>query len=251
MYDDKPKLPGSDGRENFPKQLDHAIQSAGAWMAERQKPEGYWVGRLESNICMEAEWILALHFLGLDDHPLRQRLANALIRERREDGSWQIYHEAPAGDINATVEAYAALRSVGHAADDPEMIRTREWIFKAGGLRNVRVFTRYWLALIGEWPWRHTPSVPPEVIHFPNWFPFSIYNFAQWARATLMPIAVSVRASAQPGVLPVGAQLDELFPHRGVEILITDCRRKLTPISGTDFSEFTDGSFAWRCNPWG
>ena len=32
-----------------------------------------------------------------------------------------------------------------------------------GGLRNVRVFTRYWLALIGEWPWEKTPNLPPEV----------------------------------------------------------------------------------------
>ncbi len=78
-------------------------------------------------------------------------------------------------------------------------------------MRNVRVFTRYWLALIGEWPWEKTPNLPPEVIWFPLWFPFSIYNFAQWARATLMPIALlSARRPSRP--LPPENRLDALFP---------------------------------------
>ena len=197
---------------NFSGQVDGAIAGAAEWLAAAQKPEGYWVGRLESNVCMEAEWILALWFMGLEDHPLRPRLAKALLREQREDGSWEIYKDAPAGDINTTVEAYAALRSTGMSAQAPELAKAREWILAKGGLRNIRVFTRYWLALIGEWPWTKTPNVPVEVIHFPNWFPFSIYNFAQWARATLMPIAV-LSARRPVRALPADCRLDELFPQ--------------------------------------
>jgi len=211
MFDDKTPKPPTQ-RSNFETQLTHAIEEAGAWIVGRQKPEGYWAGRLESNACMEAQWILALWFMGLEDHPLRPRLAQSLRETQREDGSWEIYHDAPAGDINATVEAYAALRSMGALADDPALQRAREWIAARGGLKNIRVFTRYWLALIGEWPWEKTPNLPPEVIYFPNWFVFSIYNFAQWARATLMPLAVlSARRPSRP--LPHGARLDELFPQ--------------------------------------
>lgn len=198
-------------RGNFEAQLDQSIRAAAGWLATRQKPEGYWVGRLESNACMEAQWILCLWFLGLEDHHLRPRLAASLLKSQRPDGSWEIYHDAPAGDINTTVEAYAALRSCGVSADDPRLIRARDWIHAKGGLRNIRVFTRYWLALIGEWPWEKTPNIPPEVIHFPPWFVFSIYNFAQWARATLMPIAVlSARRPSRP--LPAENRLDDLFP---------------------------------------
>ena len=46
--------------------------------------------------------------------PLRRRLAQSLLDTQRPDGAWQIYHDAPNGDINATVEAYAALRSLGY-----------------------------------------------------------------------------------------------------------------------------------------
>ena len=209
MFDQQSKSDGPPS--NFERQLTASIDDAADWLAVRQKPEGYWVGRLESNACMEAEWVLALWFMGLEDHPLRPRLAESLRRTQHEDGAWRIYYGAPAGDINTTVEAYAALRSVGDAPDAPHMARAREWIFAKGGLRNVRVFTRYWLALIGEWPWERTPNVPPEVIYFPNWFPFSIYNFAQWARATLMPIAV-LSARRPLRALPAGRRLDELFP---------------------------------------
>lgn len=204
--------PHNRGVDNFEGALRSAMQAAVDWSVERQKPDGHWVGAVQSNACMEAQWCLALWFLGLERHPLRPRLARSLLDTQRRDGSWQVYHGAPNGDINATVEAYAALRSMGHRDDEPALRRAREWIARKGGLRNVRVFTRYWLALIGEWPWEKTPNLPPEVVWLPRWFPFSIYNFAQWARATLMPIAVlSARRPSRP--LPPANRLDALFPE--------------------------------------
>ncbi|MDE2364427.1 MAG: squalene--hopene cyclase [Hyphomicrobiales bacterium] len=189
-----------------------AISAAAKWLVDRQKPDGHWVGRAETNACMEAQWCLALWFLGLEAHPLRARLGASLLQTQRPDGAWQVYFGAPNGDINATVEAYAALRSLGHRDDEPALAKARDWIRAKGGLRNVRVFTRYWLALIGEWPWEKTPNIPPEIIWLPVWFPFSIYNFAQWARATLMPIAIlSAHRPARP--LPAGNTLDALFPE--------------------------------------
>ncbi len=45
----------------------------------------------------------------------------------------------------------------------------------------------------------------------PRWFPFNIYNFASWARTTLLPLAVlSARRAVRP--LPPDRRLDELFP---------------------------------------
>ncbi len=191
--------------------LESGIAQGLRWMLDRQSGDGYWVGRLQTNSSMEAEWMLALHFMGLRDHPLRPRLAQAVLEEQRADGAWQVYHGAPAGDVNATVECYAALRSVGFDKDSEALRKARAWILERDALRGVRVFTRYWLALVGEWPWEHTPNVPPEIIRFPDRFPFSIYNFACWARATLMAIAVlSARRPVRP--LPADERLDELFP---------------------------------------
>src|ERR1700761_8974281 len=191
--------------------LQAAIRAAAGWLVDHQKPDGHWVGRAESNACMEAQWCLALWFVGLENHPLRRRLAQAILDTQRPDGAWEIYRGAPNGDINTTVEAYAGLRSMGHRDDEPALVRARTWIGSKGGLHNVRVFARYWMALIGEWPWEKTPNVPPEVIWFPKWFTFSIYNFAQWARATLMPLSIlSARRPSRP--FAPENRLDALFP---------------------------------------
>ena len=191
-------------------QLDESITSAMTWLKKDQDPDGFWVGMVETNSCMEAEWLLAMHFLDYE-HPRKQDLVNTILNAQRTDGAWDIYYEAANGDINSTVECYAALKAVGMSADDAPLVKARAWILDNGGLSGIRVFTRYWLALLGEWPWDRTPNLPPEVIANPKWFPFSIYNFASWARATLLPLAVlSARRAVRP--LPAGRRLDELFP---------------------------------------
>ena len=175
--------------------LHGSIHEGLAWSAKNQSEDGYWAGRLQSNSCMEAQWILALHVIGRSDHPIRAGLVRSLLNEQRDDGSWEVYYDAPAGDINTTVECYAALKCAGLDQDFEPMRQARAWVLERGGLKHVRVFTRYWLALIGEWPWQKTPNIPPEVIYLPTWFPFNIYNFSSWARATLMPRAHEAIAS--------------------------------------------------------
>lgn len=190
--------------------LNRSIRAALEWLSPRQDPAGFWVGRLETNACMEAEWLLAFHFLGYE-HPKTDMLLKGIVDRQRDDGSWEVYYQADTGDINTTVESYTALRAYGYPPDSPPLKRAREWILDNGGLAKVRVFTRYWLALIGEWPWRKTPNVPPEIIRFPLWFPFNIYHFACWARATMVPIAVlSARRPVKP--LVPARRMDELFP---------------------------------------
>jgi squalene-hopene/tetraprenyl-beta-curcumene cyclase len=181
------------------------------WLAKDQLPEGFWAGMLESNCCMEAQWVLAMHFLGVKDDPKMPGIIRAILKEQRPDGSWEVYHQAPMGDINTTVECYAALRSVGYKPEEEPLRQAREWILSHGGLKKTRNFTRIWLALIGEWPWEFTPVVPPELILLPTWMPFNIYWFASWARATIVPLSiVSSRRPVRP--LPPDRRLDELFP---------------------------------------
>ncbi|MBT8338888.1 MAG: squalene--hopene cyclase, partial [Desulfatitalea sp.] len=218
--------------------IDEVIALGIDWLETHQAQAGYWVGILESNACMEAEWLLALHFLGIRNDPKQAGLAQGLLDEQRPDGSWEIYCDAPHGDINATVETYAALRAVGLAPDHDALRRARRWIMAHGGLAGIRVFTRFWLALIGEWPWRHTPNIPPEIIFFPKWFPFNIYNFASWARATMVPLAIlSARRPVRP--LPAHARLDELFPH-GRDAFDFSLPKRGAPVSWPRFFLFAD-----------
>lgn len=205
-------LASDEKRNGFGASLRRAVD----WLKRDQrsdptKPGSFWVGRLESNACMEAEWIFLQHVLGCEPDEKYHRVIKAIWQERREDGTWGVYFGA-GGDINTTIEAYAALRVAGVPASDPRMVQTRDWILANGGLCAARNFTKYWLALLGEWPWRQLPILPPELILFPNWFPFSIYRFASWARGTMIPLCIlSVRRVTRS--LSEGSRLDELFPE--------------------------------------
>lgn len=192
--------------------LNACIEQALQYVDQNQRDEGFHIGALESNSCMEAQWVLAMHFMGVRQDPKQPHVIRAILNEQRQDGSWEIYYDAPQGDINTTVECYAALRCVGYSPEHDVMRKARRWILDHGGLRAVRVFTRYWLALIGEWPWRCTPMLPPEIIFLPRSMPLNIYRFASWARATMLPIALlTARRPTRP--LPPHQRLDELFPQ--------------------------------------
>jgi squalene-hopene/tetraprenyl-beta-curcumene cyclase len=194
----------------LPDVLSHSIRAAIDWLWRTQDPSGFWVGMVESNSTIEAEWLLASHILGFP-LPSEAAVIQALLQRQRPDGSWGTYPGAPDGDVNSTVEVYAALRAKGFDPQCDELARARAWLLQHDAMRRLRVFTRYWLAMLGVWPWEHTPNLPPEIIRLPLWFPFNIYNFAQWARATMVPLTV-VAARRPVWPLPDGSRLEELFP---------------------------------------
>jgi len=86
-----------------------AVQRARDHLLSVQHPEGYWSGELETNVCMAAEYMLLTHFLGVVDRRRWDKIVNYLRRQQSPDGTWSIYHGGP-GDLNATVEAYFALK---------------------------------------------------------------------------------------------------------------------------------------------
>ena len=176
--------------------LDTAVELGTERLLSLQHPDGWWKGELESNATMIAQHLFLLHFLGLRDADTDRLLANELLARRRADGTWSIWFEGPA-ELSVTVEAYAALKLAGVDAGDA----TREYIRRSGGVARTRIFTRAFLALIGQWPWRRLAHVPVELILLPANGPLSVYDFACWARQTMVSLSVvealqPVRASA-------------------------------------------------------
>jgi squalene-hopene/tetraprenyl-beta-curcumene cyclase len=154
-----------------------------------QDPEGWWKGELETNVTMDAEDLMLRHVLGILD-PVTSGAAADWIRSRqRPDGTWATFHGGP-GDLSTTVEAYVALRLAGDARDAPHLARARRFVLDAGGIERTRVFTHIWLALLGQWSWDDLPALPPEVILLPTNVPLNVYDFACWARQTIVPLTV-------------------------------------------------------------
>jgi squalene-hopene/tetraprenyl-beta-curcumene cyclase len=138
---------------------------------------------------MDAEDMLLREFLGIRRPRATARAAERIRSRQRADGSWSLFTGGPA-DLSTTVEAYVALRLAGDRRDAEHMRSAAELVRAEGGLDCARVFTRVWLALFGLWPWRELPAMPPELILLPRWAPLNIYEFACWARQTVVPLTI-------------------------------------------------------------
>ncbi|MER7363415.1 squalene--hopene cyclase [Nonomuraea wenchangensis] len=168
---------------------EHALQSACDHLLGLRSPEGWWKGELQTNVTMDAEDLLLRQFLGIRTEQDTAEAGRWIRSQQRADGTWANFHEGPA-DLSTTVEAYAALRLAGDPPDAAHMRAARAQILDMGGIEASRVFTRIWLALFGEWPWRRLPVMPPELMFLPSWFPLNVYDWACWARQTIVPLTV-------------------------------------------------------------
>ncbi len=196
--------------------VDEAIRRTQEYFLRTQHPDGYWVGELETNVCMAAEYLLLTQFMGTVDTARWRKIATYLRRQQRSDGTWALYY-CGQPDLNATVEAYFALKLAGVSSDEPGMKKAREFVLSAGGVPKVRIFTKIWLALFGQWDWRGVPVLPPELMLLPHWFPLNIYDFASWARATIVPMLI-ILSKRPVCAVPDSARIDELYPGPREEI---------------------------------
>jgi squalene-hopene/tetraprenyl-beta-curcumene cyclase len=165
------------------------LDAAVAYLRSRQDPQGWWKGELETNVTMDAEDLLLREFLGIRTPEETEQAARWIRSQQREDGTWANYFGGP-GDLSTTVEAWVALRLAGDPAQAPHMRRAQQFVREHGGLERTRVFTRIWLAMFGQWPWEELPNLPPELIFLPPWFPLNIYDWACWARQTIVPLTI-------------------------------------------------------------
>ena len=171
---------------------DASFQRAVGLAASGTITEGWWSGELETNVTMTAEHVLLFRFLGLSHDEFRDGAIGHILRHQRSDGSWALYYDGPA-DFSTTIEAYVALKVLGVDPQSEEMRKAlRRYSASREASLNARVFTKIWLALFGVYPWSGVPSLPPEIVFFPLWMPFNLYDFACWARGTVAPLTIVV-----------------------------------------------------------
>jgi squalene-hopene/tetraprenyl-beta-curcumene cyclase len=195
-----------------------ALDRATQHLLGLQHDDGWWQGELETNVTMDAEDLLLREFLGVRTAEETAAAARWIRSRQRPDGTWANWQDGTA-NLSTTVEAYAALRLAGDSPDAGHMARAASWITERGGIPATRVFTRIWLALFGEWSWDDLPVMPPEMIYLPAWFPLNVYDWACWARQTIVPLTVV--GSVRP-VRPLPFGLDELRAGPAADGAATD-----------------------------
>ena len=127
--------------------------------------------------------------------------------QQRDDGTWATFHGGP-GDLSTTAEAYAALRLAGDPVDAAHMHKAATFVPRCGRSRaQPRVHPD--LVRVGRALGVGRPARAPARGHAPAArVPLNIYDFACWARQTI--VALTVVAAHRPR-RPLPFLLDELL----------------------------------------
>ncbi len=191
-------------------ELTRAITRAQDNVLRQQKPDGHWCGELivDSTLC--SDYVVFMHWCGEVDAQLQRRCVRHILKRQLPDGGWNIYHGGPS-EINASVKAYFALKLAGCSVDAPFMREARASIMRRGGIPQMNTFSKLYLALLGQFPWKYLPAIPVEMVLLPSWAPFHIYKMSSWSRAMLMPLAI-INHFKPTRILPGEKQLHELYP---------------------------------------
>ena len=190
--------------------LDEAIGRAQQNLLRLQFDEGYWVGELMVDCTLCADYVLYMHWAGKVDRVLQEKCAQHIRRRQLPDGGWNIYVDGPS-EVNASVKAYFALKLAGHLPQSPWMQEARAAILRLGGIPQMNTYAKLYLALLGQFPWKDLPTVPVELVLFPNWLFFNLYEMSSWSRAMLVPLAI-INHFKPTRHLPADKHLHELYP---------------------------------------
>jgi squalene-hopene/tetraprenyl-beta-curcumene cyclase len=166
-----------------------ALSRACEHLLARQHPDGWWKGDLDTNVTMDAEDLLLREFLGIRTPSVTDEAATWIRSQQNPDGSWSNFHGSD-GDLSTTLEAYVALRLAGDRPEQAHMAAASAFVRDRGGLQKARVFTQIWMALFGAFPWEQVPALPPEIMLLPSWAPLNPFDFACWARQTVVALTV-------------------------------------------------------------
>jgi squalene-hopene/tetraprenyl-beta-curcumene cyclase len=219
------------------------IGRARDWLLGQQHEDGYWCGELEADSMLESDYIFLHTLLGTGDPGKMERAVNEILRHQNEDGGWSLYPGGPS-NISYGVKAYLALKIMGWSKDHPVLVKAREWVLANGGVVECNTFTKIYLCALGQYDYDAVPAIPPEIVLFPNWFYFNLYEISSWSRGILVPL--SIIYAKKP--------FKKLAPEQGIEELFVGGRQgsnlhlrwdKKRPVSWRNFFLFTDRMIHW------
>ncbi|MBI4386070.1 MAG: squalene--hopene cyclase [Elusimicrobia bacterium] len=236
----RPDAAGLARPEDHPEALQEAIRKAQEALLRVQNSEdGYWCADLRADTTLESDAIMLLNFLGRGQSPKVRKLANFILSQQLPDGGWPIYRNGPA-DLSATVKAYWALKFAGHGLHEPSLAKARKKITELGGIHKVNTYSKFYMAMFGQYDWRGVPSIPPEIMLFPNWFYYNLYQMSAWTRSIVIPL--SIIWSERPAIqCPHHARLDELFPDSRRYVPLRDVMPPHSFFSWTNYFLLWDG----------
>jgi len=190
-------------------QVENSVGRARDFLFSQQHADGYWCGELEADSTLESDYIMVHTLLGTGDERKMKRAVQEILRKQNEDGGWSIFAGGPS-NISASVKAYFAFKLMGWLPEHPVMAHARQWILEHGGVVECNTFTKIYLCFFGQYEYDAVPAIPPELVLFPNWCYFNIYEISAWSRAILVPLSIAYAKKPFKKLAPETG-IDELF----------------------------------------
>lgn len=195
--------------DSGPKSLASSMLRARHCLLDLQKPDGHWCGELQGDTILESEYILLMAFLGREHEERIHKAGRYILTQQRPQGAWSNYPGGP-DDLSVSVKAYFALKIAGHSANAPYMRRACDAIRALGGAACCNSFSKFYLALLGEFPYENCATVPAEMMFLPTWAYINLYAMSSWTRTIVVPLSIFSAFKPMRRVAPQ-ARIPELF----------------------------------------
>jgi squalene-hopene/tetraprenyl-beta-curcumene cyclase len=213
----------SESREQRLARIEATMRNSATALLGMRHEDGHWCGELTADATLETDYILLqlwLHPPEGDEwnppsRPRIEKACRAILERQLPDGGWEIFAGGGA-EVNITARAYTMLKVCGHSPEADYMRRARDRVLALGGLQAANSYTKINFSLVGLFPRKYTPTVPPEIVLVPLDI---LYEMSSWSRTIIVPLAI-VQAIGPHRLAPSGITVEELYdPHKKLTLV--------------------------------
>jgi len=154
-----------------------------------QAESGHWPGDYGGPMFLLPGLIIAAY---ITDSPFlveeTKAMKRYMLNHQNDDGGWGLHLEGHSTMFGSALQ-YVAIRLLGESADEPHMIKAREWIKANGGVLGVPSWGKFYLSLLGVYEWEGCQSLFPEMWMLPKWLPFHPSRY--WCHARMVYLGMA------------------------------------------------------------
>lgn len=151
------------------------------------------------------------------------------LNHQNEDGGWGLHIEDESTMFGTALQ-YVALRLLGLTANDPAILKARNWIHKHGGATGIPSWGKFYLSVLGVYEWKGCNSLFPEMWLLPESLPFHPSKYWCHARMVYLPMAYCYGLKVKSQITPlIGELREEIYIDKYEDIDWERARNHCTP----------------------